>query len=684
MAVARAEGIINADLLAAEVNLESLGLDSLEPVLPLLANMPRLKALKLAHNKLTGLPCDLSSIRQLEYLDISANPITGLSTIVRGLYSLVILRHLYVDLPFENEEDEVIVSLHSLQSFNGTSLTGVIEDEEIHKGNNRSDPTPSLQSFLKDAKDTSMGCEILTSPPPQQRHHQQKPPNPQEWSNEDTVYTQELHALVVDATGNISNRKEFNGYLVNVVQHLGALTATETDAASREGETLKAKKLLYEYCLEELCRAAGRKDIALGRAFTALIKAQTALLERYDRLWRGIAEEKSERIAVMKKDMQDAIHEIESLMSQVGQPSSRSGCAGLDEEAELQRLQEEVGRLRTENERLQTKLRLTDVTGCSPNLASASAARDTSVFADRTRVSPSRSQTPQFGNKVLTLRQLKSTIEDIYVSKSKYDIKCSESHLPRETMEQHMYTYLNQRYGLKHIILDWATAIVHGIKKYAPEDNDVAVFGRILRNEIDEEFRFVQRQVRETVHELLRVYVKGKRPSNSDAEINKIVQKKVSGTLLEDEWVDIVKYMYNTEDAVAIIMRLRDHLRQLSQPRRRRSIQGGQEPTATDAVQLPYTDLIRILLDFQLEGHERFLAHFLTIFRRHDADRNGIVNAQEFAAIVKSVDPAKTDGEINAVLELIDPFGNQLVTYSECVTFLSTEIVKMRNVERRS
>ena len=58
-------------------------------------------------------------------------------------------------------------------------------------------------------------------------------------------------------------------------------------------------------------------------------------------------------------------------------------------------------------------------------------------------------------------------------------------------MEQHMYTFLNQKYGLKNLIIEWATALINGIRKYANEDNDIAVFGKILRNESDEEFRFV-------------------------------------------------------------------------------------------------------------------------------------------------------------------------------------------------
>lgn len=78
----------------------------------------------------------------------------------------------------------------------------------------------------------------------------------------------------------------------------------------------------------------------------------------------------------------------------------------------------------------------------------------------------------------------------------KFDKKCVENRVPLETMEQHLYTFLNQKYGLKPLILEWATAIITAVKRYQAVDNDVAVFGKILRNEIEERFRRVQTQLK--------------------------------------------------------------------------------------------------------------------------------------------------------------------------------------------
>lgn len=58
-------------------------------------------------------------------------------------------------------------------------------------------------------------------------------------------------------------------------------------------------------------------------------------------------------------------------------------------------------------------------------------------------------------------------------------------------MEQYLYTYLNQKYGLKSIVLDQINAIIQAIAQFQQSDHDVLLFGKVLRNEIDEEFRYV-------------------------------------------------------------------------------------------------------------------------------------------------------------------------------------------------
>lgn len=124
------------------------------------------------------------------------------------------------------------------------------------------------------------------------------------------------------------------------------------------------------------------------------------------------------------------------------------------------------------------------------------------------------------------------------------------------------------------MIIEWATAIINGIKKYSVEDNEVATFGKILRNECDEEFRFVQNQVKSTISELLKVtanrdffginllifaqmYLRGKYPFKQNVEIKEMLEAKMNGVVYEEECNDIIKYMYNQEDAETLLTKLR-------------------------------------------------------------------------------------------------------------------------------
>jgi hypothetical protein len=82
---------------------------------------------------------------------------------------------------------------------------------------------------------------------------------------------------------------------------------------------------------------------------------------------------------------------------------------------------------------------------------------------------------------------------------------------------------------LKNIIIEWAAAIINGIKTYIKEDHDVTLFGKILKNECDEEFRFIQAHVKDTLIGLLRVLLKARHPSKSENDISKMHENIVYG-----------------------------------------------------------------------------------------------------------------------------------------------------------
>ncbi len=151
--------------------------------------------------------------------------------------------------------------------------------------------------------------------------------------------------------------------------------------------------------------------------------------------------------------------------------------------------------------------------------------------------------------RVLTKKMLLDIIQEIYDSKSAFDQKSQELAQPRETMEQHMYTYLNHKYGLKNLIIEWASSIINGIRMFSAEDAEICLFGKILRNELEEESRLIIAKMKSTISDLLLYLLKAKFPLKISNEIKQMAEAKMNGILNEDEWKGIIYNVYEKEDA---------------------------------------------------------------------------------------------------------------------------------------
>ena len=132
---AKAEAVIYSNICAEEINLEGLGLESFDDILPALAQCSNLRTLKLARNKITSLPESLTQLAGLEYLDLAGNPIEGLN--FSGIAGLANLKQLYINLPdflMDVYKEDIIMTLESLEIFNGNPVRKLNQTSESPGG----------------------------------------------------------------------------------------------------------------------------------------------------------------------------------------------------------------------------------------------------------------------------------------------------------------------------------------------------------------------------------------------------------------------------------------------------------------------------------------------------------------------------------------------------------------------
>ena len=346
--------------------------------------------------------------------------------------------------------------------------------------------------------------------------------------------------------------------------------------------------------------------------------------------------------------------------------------------------------------------------------------------------------------KILSIKMTKDIMNEIYNSKTIYDQKCYENKIPRETLEQHMYTYLNHKYGLKNLIIEWASSIINAIKLYSNEDCDINLFGKILRNEQEEDSRLVIENLKNNVSELLEYYLRSKNPFKSKIDIKKMLESKKEHYLNEEEWKGIINYIYLSEDAQIIegkiVSFIQKQNEKISGPLSLYA-QTGVGPTEIfnntssnnilnnlstfgnlsnanfnlnnnakinnntnsmnylfsygstrklsreelfnltrlkEELNIQYKDFIKLLCIYQIKNRDKYLKNFVNLFRKYDSDLDGILNENEFIGLLNDIPCCKNNADDYAFkfLSIIDPFNNKKITFSECVSLFSMEIME--------
>ena len=96
-----------------------------------------------------------------------------------------------------------------------------------------------------------------------------------------------------------------------------------------------------------------------------------------------------------------------------------------------------------------------------------------------------------------------------------------------------------------------------------------------------------------------------------------------------------------------------------------------------------YKSFINIIGDHQIRNREKYLKNFVKMFRKYDVDFDGVLNENEFINMIKEIPYCQNnvDDYIFRFLSTIDPFNNKKITFSECVSILSMEMIEENSEE---
>ena len=252
--------------------------------------------------------------------------------------------------------------------------------------------------------------------------------------------------------------------------------------------------------------------------------------------------------------------------------------------------------------------------------------------------------------KKLTREQLNELIQNIYKSKIAYDQNCIDLNKPLETMEQHMYQYLNNKYGLKNLTIEYASAIISGIKEYSKKDMNIKVFGMLLKNEIEENTLTIVEKIKQVVQETLEFFISQKHPYMIGSDVQKLCDSIKKGMVDEEVWNSFIDTLFlnDKENGKKVKDKIYEFINRIMTKSLDKigtnlkfEMTREEEDLFNEVKNFPkkirYEDLINILIDYHIRVRKNYLKNMREIFMNNDENKDGVLTKKEFIKYINDL-----------------------------------------------
>lgn len=627
---------------AVFVSLQGYMIDDLLPYIGGLRQLSNMKSLSLAHNQLDKLPEDLSFMLNLETIDLTDNRFTKASAVLKGLFSVPNLKNLRIILP-EEEEEQIVATLPLLESLNGVQLVDPEAEAEAALRNEGEDddaipldPADELRKFKQSGgypTRDGIGKQYGFVP----------------WTTEHSNDFRRAFEDAARAGGSLATgMHEFEELHRAVVTHMRSRYRSEADIIKAQLLKLNASSIMMEFCFDEAVRSSARYNKDLAQALRTMCDKNAEILQLASSIVAATQDDRQEKFLAMQADVARMAKEIERLRRENISAEKRArekiraaggfGGGGGDED-DRDAVGGEGGRGSGGG------------AGVGQQQALASAERDfvRDIFAS-------------FKSSTATLSELKSTIRDVFVSKQKQDALHLKSRLPKETLEQHVFTYFinKQTAGNRDTVRSTVEGFFKSVYAHKSVDLDVSVFDQIINCEIDEAYWYEHQKLNATVYDAIysallaeggRVPRPGSEPGGADG---------VDGYLDENQCRKILGILVPKNESspttVSAIMRA-------SIIEMRRSF----DPSIDKIPRIGYQAFARFVLMSFVAARRRAIEPVVAALHSIDPDRNGVFDQAQIRSVMDKVIPGSTPREQHYVTQILDPNGHHVILFSDIV-----------------
>ena len=267
--------------------------------------------------------------------------------------------------------------------------------------------------------------------------------------------------------------------------------------------------------------------------------------------------------------------------------------------------------------------------------------------------------------KSYSLPQVKALVHDIMENKASFDERAESSGGLPQLLEEFLYVYFKQKYGLKDLILVEITSLMDQIKYLSPKSSEIRAFKGMLKNEIDEKFYWLLQEIKKNMISNLDLYYKVNVTKNASLiDIGNFIERKKNEGLERNIAEFVLDQLFNDKEVKQMKRKLKNlwNLEAEASGKDRKK-------------RLPYGAFQEMILGYALETHTEYLRQVLGYFRQIDHNHNGLFDRKDFLDLLDIFAAKNIKANFDEFMKSVDPNGSECITFSKVIEILSTTYV---------
>lgn len=291
--------------------------------------------------------------------------------------------------------------------------------------------------------------------------------------------------------------------------------------------------------------------------------------------------------------------------------------------------------------------------------------------------------------KMLSVIELKEVIDLVFENKHQFDQNCIDNNYARDSMEQYLFFFFKKKFGMNNLIVQWMYSVIEAVKKYSSTDSEIALFGLVLRNEINEEYYQTQIHLKFQLEQCLTKFVEIDNPNKSTEAIENLVVKIKETKLKEDRVIEMINFMY--DDTHPLKAEIMDKVVEKIEEQTMKIPNFKQKPSKKSNTKkmvkvyqrgLLYEDLENLILQVDLKSQYLYLNNLISLFRKYDDKNYGYITIKQFIEMVSSVTKnTEVKVDVNEILKSRESYDPNVLTFSDLVNVFSEYLIEIDEQE---